>query len=212
MPNFYAPFADKSDNSTLVRLVFEHPMLIGEPCPGTWQWSDGRAQCLKGPRQPEKLRPVDVWKQWSPAEQIDLLTYIYEVTPLAANMCPAQPLEERHRCKPRSQDDLLDPIVDVARNVKPLPQIPGRAVAYLNQGNAELKHAKTDDDVLDAIRDYSHAITQAPWWGNAYYNRGRAEEIYGLDMWAVADYKRFLMLNPSPEDAQNVRKRIAALQ
>lgn len=114
--------------------------------------------------------------------------------------------------KPTADGTYLAAIVAVARMVDPPPSLPDRAHEYLLRANSQLKAVKSPDDLRRLIVDYDSVVESAPWWGSAYYDRARAEAVAGLYLWAIADYERFLKLNPSPADAQDARARIAQLE
>ena len=80
------------------------------------------------------------------------------------------------------------------------------------RANEDMGAVKATADLWRVIREYDQVVEQAPWWADAYYNRARVEALYGLNLWAIADYERFLKLNPSPRDATDVQEKIGELQ
>jgi hypothetical protein len=205
---------DDSEASGSLRLEFDNVAPDGEPCSGKWEWNGGKPECVNS--SPEENRLGDAWQQWSDREKLTLLSYLYYMHVLGVFAIPpcrvAQEAGTRHRCPPDiGENEYEDPIVAVAHSVSPPPALPDRAEEYLLRANSELKAAKSPDDVNEVISDYDEAVTSAPWWANAYYNRARAEAVAGLYLWAIADYERFLKLNPSPADAEDVRAKIAQL-
>lgn len=63
----------------------------------------------------------------------------------------------------------------------------------------------------DAINAFTAAVTYAPSWAEAYYNRALALQANGQVERAAQDYRRFLQLRPSASDAVQLSRRIDAL-
>jgi protein O-mannosyl-transferase len=74
-------------------------------------------------------------------------------------------------------------------------------LAYYNRGQAFMDI----NQVENAIRDYSAAITLNPFYQEAVYNRGIAYEKIGAYDLALRDYDKALELNPSNYQALNNR-------
>lgn len=207
-------FHPDSEDGGNLELGFDNAAAVGEPCSGTWEWNSGKPDCVNV--RPRENRLGDAWRRWSDRDKLMLLLYLYDMKadgiPASAFCAASKSAEERHRCQPTIEGkEYLDPIVEVARMVHPSPSLPDRAHEYLLRANSELEAVKSPDDLRRVIVDYDSVVESAPWWGSAYYNRARAEAVAGLYLWAIADYERFLKLNPSPADAQDARARIAQL-
>jgi hypothetical protein len=193
-------------------ITFDRPTRIGEDCEGTWQWSGGAPKCIEG--SPQKFIELpDVWREWSDRDKLSALHYLYinhvGGWPAASPCFTAKDAEARHRCAPFPDPD-LDGMVAIAHNVDPPPELSPVAQEYYLRAKSET--VKSQDDVRKLIDDYGAAIGAAPWFRDAYYNRGLAEAAYGLYLYAIADFQRYLELNPSPDAAAEARARIAELK
>lgn len=208
-------FGRDSDDGQL-ELHFDNVIRVGTPCKGMWEWNGANAQCVpkSAPDNPLSV----AWRQWSGRDKLMLLVYLHDFhaigTPGPASwFCSrSKSAQERHRCKPDSESEYLDPIVDVASHVDPLPALPDRAGEYLFRANSEMGSVTKREDLQQAIDHYTQAINSAPWWAEAYYNRARAEALDGLSLWAIADYEHYLKLNHSPTAAREVKARIESLK
>lgn len=194
---------------------------LGE-CAGYWTWANDGPLCAQG--RPARPRPLaEEWQGWSDRQRLDLLLYMQRNSnrfgqfPAAPTLSSGKfcnissPPEERRDCPPWAEF-FADPIISVARNVRPLPEIPDTARAHMLNGSAIFQAGlKTPKDADDAAGEFSGAIAAAPWWRDAYYNRARAETYAGFCRRAYIDFERVLKLRPSPEDASDVRARMQQL-
>jgi tetratricopeptide (TPR) repeat protein len=188
---------------------------VGDPCRGRWIWTGVQPACVKG--RPPQENPLSVaWQHWSDRDRLNLLFYLYRMQALgipAPVPCSwAKDAETLHHCTPISEAEYLDGIVAVAHNVVPLPLPSATAIGSAMRANEDMRAAKSTADLWKVIGEYDQVIQEAPWWADAYYNRARVEAVYGLNLWAIADYERVLKLNPSPEVAADVREKIDELK
>jgi len=66
--------------------------------------------------------------------------------------------------------DLRSSMIVSVLAMRPAPVIPDGAVRDFAQGNVLMKVAKSVSDYSSAIQKYKEALTEAPWWGDAYNN------------------------------------------
>jgi tetratricopeptide (TPR) repeat protein len=121
------------------------------------------------------------------------------------------PLDEVRKWDP-PEDRLLDRIIDLSSNIEQKPAVPGGATQYLIRGNSALQNAKTSGDLHDAVAQFNKAIQYAPWWAALYFGRAQAYELLGWNLYAAADFERYLKLDPQAADEPRIRLRIANLR
>lgn len=224
-PSYRYAEIDLSDDAALVlgherpygrfSLSFYNLAQVSGPCRGKWIWTGDRPECIKGP-PPKENSLSEAWQSWSGRDKLNVLMYLhdYRVDGMrAANLCTSSKDRQALRHCPSDQpDEYLNAIVAIAHNLAPLPSIPDNARGMAMRANEDMNAVKTTANLLKVIREYDQVLEEAPWWADAYYNRARVEALYGLNLWAIADYERFLKLNPSPQDAADVREKIDELQ
>ena len=102
-------------------------------------------------------------------------------------------------------------IIKLASGLKPTPAIPEEARKHFVEGTAIVKAAKNPAQQALAAQSFAEALKVAPWWGDAYYNLGVAQELaeqYGEAEQALNFY---LLSNPSATEKREVQDRIYAL-
>ncbi len=75
-----------------------------------------------------------------------------------------------------SDDALREKIIKLALNVKPAPAIPEEAERRMARGSAAFKGATTAADYQDSAKEFDQATVAAPWYGDAYFNLGMAQD------------------------------------
>jgi tetratricopeptide (TPR) repeat protein len=71
---------------------------------------------------------------------------------------------------------LREKIIKLAQELKPAPAIPEEAERHMARGTAAFKGAKSTSDYQDAVREFEQATLAAPWYGDAWYNLGVAQD------------------------------------
>ena len=74
----------------------------------------------------------------------------------------------------------------------PEPSKSETAFKWFVSGNAHVQSGNFED----AVKDYTQAITSAPNFADAYYNRGRVLGRMGRHEQAVSDFSQAISLNP----------------
>lgn len=102
-------------------------------------------------------------------------------------------------------------IVKLASQLKPAPAIPEEARKHFVEGTTIVKAAKNPAQQLLAAQSFSEALKVAPWWGDAYYNLGVAQELAEKYDQAEKAFNFYLLTNPSATEKREVQDRIYAL-
>jgi tetratricopeptide (TPR) repeat protein len=96
-------------------------------------------------------------------------------------------------------------IIKHVQTMKPAPAVPEEAKRYLSRGIAAMKEAKSKDDFKDAVNEFEKAALSAPWFANAYYNLGVAQDKAGAYANAIRSLKLYLLASPDARDAEAVK-------
>ena len=102
-------------------------------------------------------------------------------------------------------------ILRLASEMKPAPAIPEEARIHFVEGTAIVKAAKNPAQQTLAAQSFTEALKVAPWWGDAYYNLGVAQELAEKYDAAEQAFNFYLLSNPSVTEKREVQDRIYAL-
>lgn len=100
---------------------------------------------------------------------------------------------------------LREKIIKLARTIKPAPAIPEEAERRMARGVSAMKTAKAISDYKDAAREFELATLAAPWYADAYYNLGMAQNKAEDFSKAAASLKLYLLAAPGARDAKEAR-------
>lgn len=114
--------------------------------------------------------------------------------------------------KAPSDSVLRERIVKLGTSIRPPPAIPEEARRPFVRAATALKDAKTESEFARAIVLYREALTIAPWWGDAYYNLAKAQELRGDFREAMESLKFFILAVPPAADARQAQDQIYALE
>ncbi len=106
-------------------------------------------------------------------------------------------------------------LLSLASKLNPHPTIPDEAQRYFFGSQAALQEWKDKGDPakLDvAIEQLNEALRIAPWWPEAYFNRGLVLEDRGRYAEAVDSLKLYLLAAPNASDATQVKQKIYMLE
>ncbi len=99
-------------------------------------------------------------------------------------------------------------IIKLANELKPAPTIPEEARKHFVEGTAIVKTAKNPAQQTMAAQSFIEALKIAPWWGDAYYNLGVAQELSEKYDEAEQAFNFYLLSNPSAVEKREVQDRI----
>lgn len=102
-------------------------------------------------------------------------------------------------------------IIKLASELKPAPAIPEEARKHFVEGTAIVKAAKNPAQQSIAAQSFTEALKIAPWWADAYYNLGAAQELAEKYNEAEQAFNFYLLSNPSEKEKREVQDRIYAL-
>mgnify|MGYP001564160072 CR=1 FL=1 len=102
-------------------------------------------------------------------------------------------------------------IIKLADELKPAPAIPEEARKHFVEGTAIVKAAKNPAQQALAAQSFTEALTVAPWWGDAYYNLGVAQELAEQYNEAEHAFTFYLLSNPGDQEKREAQDRIYAL-
>lgn len=102
-------------------------------------------------------------------------------------------------------------IIKLASELKPAPVIPEEARKHFVEGTAIVKAAKNPAQQALAAQSFTEALKVAPWWGDAYYNLGVAQELAEEYDAAEQAFNFYLLSDPSATEKREVQDRIYAL-
>lgn len=74
-----------------------------------------------------------------------------------------------------------------------------------------MKAAKNPAQQALAAQSFTEALTVAPWWGDAYYNLGVAQELAEQYNKAEQAFTFYLLSNPGDQEKREAQDRIYAL-
>ena len=103
-------------------------------------------------------------------------------------------------------------VVRLAAVLPTPPPIPEEARQLFLQASALIKQTSTPAELQKPIELLRKALVIAPWWGNAYYNLSRAQELSGDYDEAVKQLNYYIELKPSDAEASEARSHISIIQ
>ena len=118
-------------------------------------------------------------------------------------------LTEKLKSKPDDSTRRL--ILKLASELKPVPAIPEEARKHFVEGTAIVKAAKNPAQQALAAQSFTEALKVAPWWGDAYYNLGVAQELAEQYDEAEKALTFYLLSNPGEQEKRDAQDRIYAL-
>lgn len=107
---------------------------------------------------------------------------------------------------------LRERIIKLGAEVKPSPAVPEEARRHFVRGSAIKQSAKDARQQMLAVEAFQEALKIAPWWGDAYYNQGIAQELAGKFDDAEKSFKLSILANPGGKDARDAQDHIYALE
>lgn len=133
-----------------------------------------------------------------------LIIIVFTVLALIASVNAQSPREVLKQMveqlqKTPTDNALREKIIKLAISIKPALAIPEEAERRMARGAAAFKGAKSAANYQDAAKEFEQATLAAPWYGDAYYNLGVAQDkaenyeaalrSLKLAQWALPDSK-----------------------
>ncbi|OGB23829.1 MAG: hypothetical protein A3I66_20765 [Burkholderiales bacterium RIFCSPLOWO2_02_FULL_57_36] len=135
----------------------------------------------------------------------------YMLKQARGNPLPALvPLTSQLKNKPDNKN-IRSLIIKLAGEIKPAPAVPEEARKHFVEGSAIVKAAKNPAQQSLAAQSFSEALKVAPWWSDAYYNLGVAQELAEKYDAAEQAFNFYLLSNPSDKEKREVQDRIYGL-
>lgn len=108
-----------------------------------------------------------------------------------------------------SDSTLREKIIKLVGKSK--PDIPEEARKYFVKGTTLVQMAKTPEQQKLAVQSFTEALKFAPWWSDAYYNLGIAEELSEQYNDAKKTFSLYLLCNISKNEKRETQDRIYRL-
>jgi tetratricopeptide (TPR) repeat protein len=112
-------------------------------------------------------------------------------------------LVQQLQSKP-DNDALRENIINLALTIKPSPVLPDEAERHMARGIAAFKGAQSVADYQDAVTEFSQATLVTPWYGDAYYNLGVAQDKAEQYDAALRSLKLAQLASPSSKDIKDL--------
>lgn len=102
--------------------------------------------------------------------------------------------------KTPTDDALREKIIKRATEIKPAPAIPEKAERHMAYGTAAFTGAKSLADYKEAAKEFEQASLAAPWYGDAYFNLGVAQDKAENHAAALRNLKLAQLASPDSKD------------
>jgi tetratricopeptide (TPR) repeat protein len=114
--------------------------------------------------------------------------------------------------KAPNDNALREKIIKLAISIKPAPAIPEEAREPFVMGATVLKKASDPAGASKAVDLFTQALTIAPWFSEAYYNRALARETAGQFEPAMDDLKLYLEFKLTDTERREAQDKIYSLK
>ena len=144
---------------------------------------------------------------------IGVFTFL-ALTTSAYAQSPREQLNQMvHQLQKTPNDNALrEKIIKLAMEIKPAPSIPEEAREPFVMGATVLKRASGPAGASKAVDLFTQAISIAPWFADAYYNRAIAREAAGQFEPAIDDLKLYLGFKLTNAERREAQDKIYALK
>lgn len=95
---------------------------------------------------------------------------------------------------------LREKIIKLAQELKPAPAVPEEAERRMMRGTAALEGVKSVADYQNAAKEFEQATLAAPWYGDAYFNLGVAQDKAENYEAALRSLKFALLASPNDKE------------
>lgn len=111
-----------------------------------------------------------------------------------------------------TDESLRRNIFVLAATLNPRPRLPKAAIDAEGRARYAFGHAKSDEDILLAAKQYLEAIDAAPWVANYYYDLGIVLAKSPFLRQSIDAFRLYLLAAPDASDAQEVEEKRAGLK
>ena len=120
---------------------------------------------------------------------------------------PREQLQEMVEQLQKAPNDnaLRERIIKLGAEIKPAPGVPEEARRSFVEGINIVKLAKDAGSQKLAIGSFTEALKIAPWWGDAYYNLGVAQELAEQYDTAEQAFTFYPLSNPDATEQREVQ-------
>lgn len=146
-----------------------------------------------------------------------LLIIVFTFLALTMNAYALSPREQLKQMveqlqKSPADNGLREKIIKLAITIKPAPAISEEARRAFVRGNAAMSEAKTPEEYARAVQLYTEALLIAPWWGDPYFNLGKAHELRQEYDAAILGLRFFLLTGITGNEARQAQDHIYVLE
>jgi len=106
--------------------------------------------------------------------------------------------------KTPGDDALREKIIRLAQELKPAPAVPEEAERHMAYGTAAFTGAKSVADYKEAVKEFEQATLAAPWYGDAYFNLGVAQDKAESYEAALRSLKLALLALPNDKEIKTL--------
>ena len=106
--------------------------------------------------------------------------------------------------KSPSDQALREKIIALAHEQKTPPELPDEAERRMARGAAAFKAAQSVADYKDAVEEFTQATLAAPWYGDAYFNLGLAEDKAEQYDAALRSLRLALLASPGSKEIKDL--------
>lgn len=131
--------------------------------------------------------------------------FVFTFVALAASANAQSPREQLQQMveqlqKTPSDNALRERIIKLGTEIKPAPAIPEEAVRRMARGAAAFKSATSAVDYQDAAKEFEQTVLAAPWFADAYFNLGVAQDKAGNYEAALRSLKLAQLASPDSKE------------
>lgn len=99
---------------------------------------------------------------------------------------------------------LREKIIKLALTMKPVPAVPEETERRMARGIAAFQGAQSVSDYQSAASEFEQATNAAPWYGDAYYNLGLAQDKAGNFAGALQSLQFAALASPGNREIKNL--------
>lgn len=106
--------------------------------------------------------------------------------------------------KAPNDNALRERIIKLGAEIKPAPAVPEETERRMARGSAAFKAAISTAEYQDAVKEFEEAVLAAPWYGDAYFNLGVAQDKAGEFDAALRSLKLAQLASPDSKEIKSL--------